>query len=111
MTAINRPLPPDRSIRFNSLSQKALDEIQTFEAHGSYGSKITHLIRHLAYLQNQDPGAKSLVFSAWSDSLAIIEHALIYNGISCIKVDQKGKENAAQRFKTDPTILVFLLHG
>ena len=109
--AVNDALTRDRSIRFNSLPQNILDEIQTFEAHGSYGSKITHLVRHLAYLQNQDPGTKSVVFSAWSDSLTIIEHALISNGIGCIKVDQKGKQNAAQRFKTDPSILVFLLHG
>lgn len=85
--------------------------IQTYEAHGSYGSKIMHLVRHLLYLQDKEPGTKSVIFSAWSDSLTIIEHALMANGIACIKVDQKGKQNAAQRFKSDPRMIVFLLHG
>jgi len=104
-------LGPDRSIKLNTLPRGILDEIQTFEMRGSYGSKITHLIRHLLYLQYKEPGTKSVVFSAWSDSLAIIEHALRTNNIGCIRVDQKGKLNAAQRFKMDPEILVFLLHG
>ncbi|KAF8512949.1 SNF2 family N-terminal domain-containing protein [Hysterangium stoloniferum] len=105
------PMKPDRKIQFNSLPPHVLDEIQTFESHGSYGSKIMHLVRHLLCLQHHEPGTKSVVFSAWSDSLAIIEQALTANGIASIKADQKGKQNAAQRFKTDPGIIVFLLHG
>ncbi|KAF8576626.1 hypothetical protein K439DRAFT_1366726 [Ramaria rubella] len=101
----------DRSIHFNTLPRKMLGEIQMYKAHGSYGSKIMQLIRHLLYLQNEEPGTKSVVFSAWSDSLTIIEQALISNKIQCIRVDQKGKQNAAQCFKTDPDLLVFLLHG
>ncbi|KIJ47249.1 hypothetical protein M422DRAFT_249098 [Sphaerobolus stellatus SS14] len=104
-------LGPDRSIRFNTLPNNVFSAIQTFEAHGSYGSKIMHLIRHLLYLQDKEPGSKSVVFSAWSDSLTIIEHALTANGITSIRVDQRGKQNAAQMFKTNPGIIVFLLHG
>jgi len=68
------------------------------ESTGSYGSKIQTLIRHLLYIQCTDPGAKSIIFSAWADSLqsaffetlivssmnptsfAVIEHALKSNG-------------------------------
>ena len=110
-SSVERPVVPGCSIRFNSLPQETLDDIQTFEVHGSYGSKITHLVRHLQYLQFQEPGTKSVIFSAWSDSLTIIEQALVHNGISSIRVDQRGKQNAAQRFKSNPEILVFLLHG
>jgi E3 ubiquitin-protein ligase SHPRH len=39
------------------------------ESFGSYGSKIQALIRHLLFLQITEPGAKSIVFSAWADSL------------------------------------------
>jgi E3 ubiquitin-protein ligase SHPRH len=39
------------------------------ESLGDFGSKIQTLVRHLLYLQTEDPGAKSIVFSAWADSL------------------------------------------
>lgn len=39
------------------------------ESHGSYGSKIQTLVQHLLYIELVEPGAKSIVFSAWSDSL------------------------------------------
>lgn len=39
------------------------------ESIGSYGSKIDTLTRHLLYLKLSEPGAKSIVFSAWADSL------------------------------------------
>ena len=39
------------------------------ESYGDYGSKIQTLIRHLLYLKFTDVGAKSIVFSAWADSL------------------------------------------
>lgn len=45
-------------------------DIQTMESNGSYGNKIQTLVRHLLYIQLVDPGAKSIVFSAWADSLA-----------------------------------------
>lgn len=40
------------------------------ESNGSYGSKIQTLVRHLLHIQLVDSGAKSIVFSAWADSLA-----------------------------------------
>lgn len=44
-------------------------EIQAMESFGDFGSKVQTLIRHLLYLQNTEPEAKSIVFSAWADSL------------------------------------------
>jgi E3 ubiquitin-protein ligase SHPRH len=49
--------------------QKLFNEIQTMESFGDFGNKIQALVRHLLYLQMTDPGAKSIVFSAWADSL------------------------------------------
>ncbi|SRR6266550_2248162 len=45
------------------------DEIQAIESDGDFGSKVQTLVRHLLYLQITEPGAKSIVFSAWADSL------------------------------------------
>ncbi|KAI0350953.1 hypothetical protein OH77DRAFT_1411940 [Trametes cingulata] len=101
-----------REIQYNFISPQVMQDIQAMESYGSYGSKIETLVRHLLYLEVTDPGAKSIVFSAWADSLLIIQHALQANGISCLRIDQHtGKQNAAKRFRTDPTISVLLLHG
>lgn len=44
-------------------------EIQAMESFGDFGSKVQTLVRHLLHLQNTEPDAKSIVFSAWADSL------------------------------------------
>ncbi|KAH9856240.1 SNF2 family N-terminal domain-containing protein [Lenzites betulinus] len=101
-----------REIQYNFVNPQIMQDVQAMESYGSYGSKIETLIRHLLYLEVTDPGAKSIVFSAWADSLLIIQHALQANGISCLRIDQHtGKKNAAKRFRTDPGISVLLLHG
>ncbi|KDQ50603.1 hypothetical protein JAAARDRAFT_580714 [Jaapia argillacea MUCL 33604] len=107
------PIPrSSRQIQYNTVPSTLLETIEQMESHGSYGSKIQSLIRHLLYLQATDPGAKSIIFSAWADSLHIVEHALISNGISCLRIDStKGKQNAAKRFRNEADILVLLLHG
>lgn len=43
-----------------------------------HGSKITFLVRHLLWLQVNDPGSKSVVFSAWADGLHSKPN--LYNG-------------------------------
>ncbi|KAI6106659.1 SNF2 family N-terminal domain-containing protein [Pisolithus croceorrhizus] len=102
-----------RQIEYNMISPSLFREIQQIESEGSYGSKIQTLIRHLLHIQLSDPGSKSIVFSAWADSLHIIEHALRHNGIPSIRLDKsQGKANsAAKKFRTDPFLQVLLLHG
>jgi hypothetical protein len=58
-----------REYKYNTISRDTLDSILAVEAIGQYGAKIQTLIRHLLWLQLEDPGAKSIVFSAWADSL------------------------------------------
>ena len=58
-----------RKIEYNTVGHSLLAEIDTMELCGSYGTKIDTLVRHLLYLQAADAGAKSIVFSAWEDSL------------------------------------------
>ncbi|RPD76905.1 hypothetical protein L226DRAFT_459082 [Lentinus tigrinus ALCF2SS1-7] len=109
----NEVMPTSRrEIQYNTINPDILQDIQAMECHGSYGSKIETLVRHLLYLEVTDSGSKSIVFSAWADSLFIIQHALKANGISCLRIDQNtGRQNAAKKFRTDPTISVLLLHG
>ncbi|KIP06910.1 hypothetical protein PHLGIDRAFT_72023 [Phlebiopsis gigantea 11061_1 CR5-6] len=109
----NEPAPKSkRHIEYNLISPGVLKSIESMECNGSYGSKIQTLIRHLLYLQIIEPGAKSIVFSAWADSLFIIEHALSRNSIPYVRIDQsRGKESAVNKFKSGPSIQVLLLHG
>lgn len=101
-----------RQIEYNMVDPDLFESIQMMESHGSYGTKIQTLVRHLLYLQVSDPDSKSIVFSAWADSLHIIEYALKLNGITSLRVDKNsGKQNAAKKFRVDPTISVLLLHG
>lgn len=58
-----------RKIDYNTVGHSLLVEIDSMELCGSYGTKIDTLVRHLLYLQVTDLGAKSIVFSAWEDSL------------------------------------------
>ncbi|KAI0706718.1 SNF2 family N-terminal domain-containing protein [Cerioporus squamosus] len=109
----NEVMPTSRrEIQYNIISPDVMQDILAMECHGSYGSKIETLVRHLLYLDVTDSGSKSIIFSAWADSLLIIQHALRANGISCLRIDQNtGRQNAAKKFRTDPTIRVLLLHG
>jgi E3 ubiquitin-protein ligase SHPRH len=58
-----------RKIDYNTVGRSLLAEIDTMELCGSYGTKTDTLVRHLLYLQVTDTFAKSIVFSAWEDSL------------------------------------------
>ena len=64
--------PPHKSRRvfeYNNIDPDLFSAIGEMECHGSYGTKIEMLIRHLLYLKKHEPDAKSIVFSAWADSL------------------------------------------
>ena len=51
------------------LDPSIFSDIQSMETYGEYGSKIQTLVRHLLHVKLTDAGAKSIVFSAWADSL------------------------------------------
>jgi E3 ubiquitin-protein ligase SHPRH len=66
-----------RKIEYSTIGPSVLAEIDTMEVHGSYGTKIDTLVRHLLYLQFADGGAKSIVFSAWEDSLHSARYSVV----------------------------------
>ena len=66
----NDPVPLSKHvIEYNKISPDLMEKIQDVKARDGYGSKIGTIVRHLLYLQENDPGAKSIIFSAWEDSL------------------------------------------
>lgn len=82
------------------------------ESFGEYGSKIQTLIQHLLWVQRNDIGAKSIIFSAWADSIQIIAHALSANGIPFLQIASTARKvNPAQEFARNSMYQVLLLHG
>ncbi|KAG8718111.1 hypothetical protein FRC08_005951 [Ceratobasidium sp. 394] len=107
----------ERSVGFpisrSSIKYRVYDPKQfaQSECQGQYGEKIQTLVRHLLWIEEQEPGSQSVVFSAWADSLSVIEHALKRNNISCIRADgSRAKSDPVQDFR-DQGIQVLLLHG
>ncbi|KAG9032861.1 hypothetical protein FRB95_000945 [Tulasnella sp. JGI-2019a] len=101
------------AIEYSVIPPSTLDELAKIESFSQqYGAKIQTLIRHLLLIEQKEPGAKSIVFTAFTDSLHILEHALQTNGIPCIRVDANhGKQNAASRFQREAHLRVLLLNG
>ncbi|KAJ3901958.1 SNF2 family N-terminal domain-containing protein [Lentinula edodes] len=111
---VNGELVPtsNRKIDYNMIDSTIFEDIQSMQAIGDYGSKIQTLVRHLMYLEQSDPGSKSIVFSAWADSLTIVQSALRDNGIQSIRIDRGTRgEGPVKKFKVKPEISVLLLHG
>lgn len=57
----------NEEIQYNTLPLRQLREIDEIETSGSFGSKIQSIVRHLVWLKEREPEAKSIVFSAWAD--------------------------------------------
>jgi hypothetical protein len=66
-----------RKIDYNTIGHSLLAEIDAMDLYGSYGTKIDTLVRHLLYLQVTEPGTKSIVFSAWEDSLHSAHYSVL----------------------------------
>ncbi|KAJ6504820.1 SNF2 family N-terminal domain-containing protein [Mycena vitilis] len=110
MIGIVPRLIPRDEIQPPRADPQVLQEIQAMPSFGDYGNKIQTLVRHLSYLRTADAGAKSIVFSAWAESLYIVERALRENGISCLRIDQNRKGLTVKKFASED-IDVLLLHG
>lgn len=78
------------------------------DLNGSYGTKIDMIARHLLWIRNNDPGAKSIVFSQFSDFLGVLREAFNRWEIGCSSISDK-KEKGITAFRSDPTVECFLL--
>jgi len=73
---------------------------------GSYGTKIDTIARHLLWLRQHDPGAKSIIFSQYSDFLSVLSSALKHFEIGHISIRDT---NGVEKFRRDPAKEVFIL--
>ncbi|KAF1815157.1 hypothetical protein P152DRAFT_247479 [Eremomyces bilateralis CBS 781.70] len=93
---------------YTDMSANTMNEIKSIElpAARSYGTKIDAISRHLLHIRETDPGAKSIVFSQYTDFLSVLKGALKLNKIGCSHIrDHDG----IRKFRTDPSIECFLL--
>lgn len=94
---------------YSEFSAEKLDEIKSIDLPGpSFTTKVDTLVRHLLWLRESDPGAKSIVFSQYADFLSILTHAFSRHRIGYASFD---RPNGIARFKDDPAVECFLLHA
>ena len=99
---------PLSSAIYSGVGTSTLAEINNIDLDGSYGSKIDGITRHLLWLREHDPGAKSVVFSQYRDFLSVLERAFLHFKIGNTTMDYRG---GAERFRKDPSMECFLLHA
>lgn len=86
---------------YSDISSGLLTEIQDIDLDGSFGTKIDTLARHILWLREHDPGAKSIVFSQYKHFLAVLQPAFQRFGIVSSSVDAPG---GIEIFKKDPAV-------
>jgi E3 ubiquitin-protein ligase SHPRH len=93
---------------YSEISQTALQEIKAIDLPGavSYGTKIDMLARHLIWLREYDPNAKSIIFSQYSDFLQILGRALTSFKIGWSSISQ---HSGIKNFRRSPEMECFLL--
>lgn len=91
---------------YTGVSTNIMEEIKAIELSSSYGTKIDTIARHLHWLRDHDPGAKSIVFSQYREFLDVLGGALKDFKIGYARL---GRPSAAEKFKTDPSIDCLLL--
>lgn len=76
----------------------------------SFGTKLDFLSRHLLWIRQNDPGAKSVIFSQYKDFLNVLARAFAHFKIAFSSFD---KPNGVRKFKEDPGVgsLPSAMHG
>lgn len=94
---------------YSEFNAEKLAEIKNVELDGpSFTTKVDTLVRHLMWLRESDPGAKSIVFSQYQQFLEILRNAFRRFHIGHASIDDA---QGTARFKDDGAVEVFLLHA
>ncbi|KAK8001794.1 rad8 and Rdh54p [Apiospora marii] len=92
---------------YSRFSEDKLQEIRQIDLSGpSFATKIDTLIRHLMWLRQEDPGAKSIIFSQFKGFLEVLGRAFDHYRIGYSSFDTK---DGITRFKEDPGIECFFM--
>ncbi|KAF2749815.1 hypothetical protein M011DRAFT_475152 [Sporormia fimetaria CBS 119925] len=97
---------PSTTSIYSDISDATMREIRMIDLNGSYGTKVDMIARHLLWIRKNDVGAKSIIFSQFSDFLGVLRQALEGWKVGCSSISDK---DGIHNFKTDPTVECFLL--
>ncbi|KAL2025050.1 hypothetical protein VTK56DRAFT_52 [Thermocarpiscus australiensis] len=94
---------------YAEFNTEKLAEIKNIDLDGpSFTTKVDTLTRHLLWLREADPGAKSIIFSQYNEFLEVLALAFRRYRIGFTSFD---KAHGITNFKEDPGTEVFLLHA
>ncbi|KAH8131287.1 E3 ubiquitin-protein ligase SHPRH [Trichoderma asperellum] len=98
-----------QTVLYSEFDNRELERMKNIELDGpSFTTKVDTLVRHLMWLRESDPGAKSIVFSQYKDFLNILRNAFNRFRIGYASIDDP---DGIKRFKEDPAVECFLLHA
>ena len=97
---------PIESSIYSDVDSKLMDDIKSIDLPTSYGTKIDTLGRHLHWIRENDPGAKSIVFSQYREFLDVLGTALNEFKIGYARL---GRSGAAEKFRHDASVDCLLL--
>lgn len=98
--------PMQQTSIYSDVDSKLMDEIKSIDLPTSYGTKIDTLGRHLHWIREHDPGAKSIVFSQYREFLDVLGTALIDFKVGYSRL---GRAGAVEKFRHDPSVDCLLL--
>ena len=100
------PSQPRSTSIYSDVDNQLMQEIKSIDLPSSYGTKIDTLGRHLHWIREHDPGAKSIVFSIYREFLDVLGTALHDFKIGYSRL---GRAGAAEKFKNNPSVDCLLL--
>ncbi|KAM5377471.1 hypothetical protein ACJZ2D_005010 [Fusarium nematophilum] len=104
-----RTSSPKKTMIYSEFNSDKLADIQNIELDGpSFTTKVDTLVKHLLWLRESDPGAKSIVFSQYKGFLGILRNAFSRFRIGFASIDDPI---GITRFKEDASVECFLLHA
>ena len=86
---------------YSSIQNSTLNQIKNIKVDGSFSTKIDLLCRNLLWIRENEPGAKSVVFSQFKDFLDILAKAFTQFQIGFTSIEKK---NGIQKFKNDASV-------
>lgn len=93
---------------YSAIEDVALDQIKAVSLTHSFGTKIDMLARHIIWLRERDPGAKSIIFSQYKEFLDFLGTAF-----TTLKVGFASslRRQTVADFRDDPSRECYLLHA
>lgn len=98
----------EETLIYSNIRENVLNQIKSIDLDGSFGTKIDTLARHILWIREHDPGAKSIVFSQYKDFLDVLARAFGQFKIGFTSIDRK---DGIQKFQNDPSKECFFLHA